>query len=528
MPNSITATGLTTATATELRTFYTAVMQRIYGPDINLESDTPDGQLLNIFIQSVLDVQDMVVQYYNSFDPDNAVGVVLDQRVAINGIERQGGTYTTTDVTIVTDQALNLYGLDQDEEDVYTVQDEAGNKWLLITSQLGVLSGTHVYEFRAENPGQVLTVPNTITIPVSIVLGVVSINNPTTYSTLGINEESDFLLKIRRRQSVSLRSQGYLQGLLAALLNINGITSAYIYENTTDGPDGDGIPGHSIWVIVAGTPAPALGLAYNASTVYKYGDIASSSGINYISVQNNNVGNSVSDDDYWRIYNPVAEAIYNYRNAGCGMFQSGEPGAQSYVVTQIDGTLFTIYWDDVVTLDLFIKFTASSLNGINPPDIASIKTYLVSNFVPGVYEEVNINGLATEVQIADENTLVTNSGFSTSAGGSYTNTLQPTTKNRQFLVESDNVIVLPMIASCPGGVQVIVAGLVTDTTVSIADLDTLQFTPLGGFGPYTYSVDSGPGSISVGGLYTAAGAGTAVIEIEDDLGNIGTATITVV
>jgi len=38
---------------------------------------------------------------------------------------------------------------------------------------------------------------------------------------------------------------------------------------------------------------------------------------------------------------------------------------------------------------------------------------LPESFVPTVYQEVNINALATQVQIIDSNTLVTNAGFST-------------------------------------------------------------------------------------------------------------------
>jgi hypothetical protein len=529
MPNSISATGLTTATRDELVTYFTNAYQAIYGPDINLASDTPDGQLMNIIIQAILDLEDLSMQVYNTFDPDNAIGVILDQRVAINGIQRQAGTFTTTNITLVTSQSVNLYGLDQTIQPVFTVADAAGNQWQLIASQLGVTAGTHVYLFQAAEPGQVLTIPNTITIPVTIVLGVTSINNPTTYSTLGINEETDMALKIRRAKSVSLQSQGYFQGLLAALENINGVTSAFIIENTTGGTDGDGIPSHSIWVIVAGTPTAPLSIAYNSTTVYRYGDIASSAGVNYISIQNSNVGNLVSDTSFWQIYNPVAQAIYAYRNAGCGMFNSLDAGAQSYTIIQIDGSPFTVYWDQVLEQNLFIKFTANSLNGVNPPNIAAIKTYLTANFIPGVYEEVNINGLSTLVQQADPNTLVTSSGFSTTSGGVYTNTLTPSAKNKQFFVQAADIIVLPIILTCTGGIQVIVAGLVTTTTVSVVHGgNTIQFATLGGFGSMTYSVFSGAGSINSGtGLYTSAGAGTDVVHVTDGLGNVATATITV-
>src|SRR5271154_5687844 len=113
MPNSLGPTGLTLATQAELVTQYTTAFQNIYGTDINLGPETPDGQLMMIFIQSVLDLQDLLQQIYNSFDPDNAIGVVLDQRVSINGIQREAGTFTTTDITLILSQSVNLFGLDQ-------------------------------------------------------------------------------------------------------------------------------------------------------------------------------------------------------------------------------------------------------------------------------------------------------------------------------------------------------------------------------------------------------------------------------
>lgn len=564
MPNSLTSTGLTTASQTEILNNLTVAIQSIYGADITLTSDTPDGQWLNIIVQTVVDLQDLLVQIYNGFDPDNAIGNVLDQRVAINGITRQGGTYTITNVTIINSQSVNLYGLDQDVQPVYTVQDNAGNNWFLETTVLGIAAGTHVYAFRAQNPGQVLTVPNTITIQVTVVLGVTSVNNPTTYTTLGINEESDAALKIRRQLSTSLASQGYYAGLLAALQNINGVTSAYIYENFTSSTNVYGVPGHSIWVIVAGDGAPA----------------------------------------------DIAQAIYTKRNAGCGMY-----GAQSYVITQVDGSLFTVYWDDVVQVNVFVKFTAESLNGTVPPNIQAIEQGLPSQYVPGVFEEININALATAVQEIDPNTLVLNASFTDgyqqnfatsalisqgnfqliyngvtsstlawnasesaitaqlvaitgnssvvctnnlingaqimlcdfsgmksvphllifvnlalkTAGnvnvtvtpnyGFTNNTLTPSSPQYQYAFSSDSILITPIV-------------LLPATSNALAAA-TVQFTSYGGYGTYTYSisVNNSGGSInSSTGLYTA-GAVTNVsdtILVTDQLGNTQTASVTVI
>ena len=557
MANELSSTGLTTSSQSELLAQLTDALTAIYGSGINISSDTPDGQWINILVQAQLDILDLITQVYNSFDPDTAIGAVLDQRVAINGIQRQAATYTVTPITVVNTASVNLYGLDQDTQPIYTVSDQAGNRWLLVSSEIGLAAGSHSLSFRAAVPGAVLTVPNTITVQVTIVLGVSSVNNPSTYTTLGVNEESDAALRLRRQISVSLASQGFLTGLLAALQNIEGVTSAFVYENNTDVTDSDGVPSHSIWVIVAGTGAEV----------------------------------------------DIATAIYDKRNAGCGMY-----GTQTYNITQIDGSLFPIYWDNVVTRNLFIAFTATSIDGIIVPNIALIREDLVTDFVPGVFSEVNINGLATVVQTIDSNTLVTDAGFTdgtvqelifsgVAASGAFTfnyngeesgsiawndnlaaiqaiadavpgmsatvtgsiasqsltftftgdvsaliyvqdNTLQtvapaaitftydfnyvnvltPASKQYQFIVTEANIIILDMILT-PSGQQVAPAGTVT-------------FVALGGYGSYTYSIsiNNSGGSINpTTGVYTAGPTGPVNDQIKavDRFGNQAVVTVQV-
>lgn len=559
MPNVLDASGLTIATKEELMTEFTTLMQEIYGNDINLESNTPDGQLLNIFVQAIVDVQELLLAIYNSFNPDAGIGRTLDQRVAINGIQRQGGTYTSTPITVVVTQSINLYGLDQTTQDIYTISDNAGNLWQLEETQIGLSIGTHVLDFRSAVPGAVTTTLNTITTPVTIVLGVQSVNNPSTYTVLGVDEESDGALKIRRARSVSLASQGYLAGLLGSLENIDGMGSAYVYENLSSTVDENGVEGHSIWVIVSGTAAPA----------------------------------------------DIAQAIYTKRNAGVGM-----KGTQSYDIVQVDGTIFTVRWDNVIYINLYIAFTATSINGITQPNIAAIRDGLPLSFVPKVFDEVNINTLATRVQEIDPNTLVTDAGFSTGqtqtltlsgipASGSfilnynghasaainwndtngqiqtklqaitglssatvagtlgglvltfdfspltsvegllyvtsntlatsapapitfsydegYTTTLAPSSKQYQFVVLEQNIIITPIIVS-PGA-------------VSLATLGTQAFSAYGGYGAYTYSllINNSGGSINAStGSYTAGGSpGLDTIQAKDVLGNTATANATV-
>lgn len=490
MPNAITATGITTASQTELVSQFTAAFQTIYGADIDLDPETPDGQMQMIFIQAVLDLEDLITQVYNMFDPDNAIGAVLDQRVAINGIQRQAGTFTVTNITIATSQSVNLYGIDQDVQPVFTVADASGNQYELQTTQTGFNpgSGGTALVFQAVNPGAITPTPNTITVPVTIVLGVSSINNPTPATSIGINEETDAALRVRRQQSVSLASQGYLSGLLAALKNLTGMVAAFVYENNTNSTNLDGVPGHSIWVIVSGTALAA----------------------------------------------DIANAIYTKRNAGCGMF-----GSINFVITQVDGSFFTVSWDGVVQETLFMKFTVSSINGSGVPNIAAIRAGLVNSLVPGVFQEVNINELATLVQQIDPNSLVTAAGFDITSGGAFSNAvLAPSAKNKQFAVTAPNIIILPMIVAPAAGGQLTVNTMnqVVSTATVVHGGNSLTFSTLGGYGadhsgsaPHlAYVVLSGAGSIvSATGIYTSATAGTDVVQVTDALGNVAICTITV-
>jgi uncharacterized phage protein gp47/JayE len=389
MPNTLDSTGLTTKSYTELYNELSADLQAIYGSDINLGSDTPDGQMLGIYVQAAMDNLNLITQIYNGFDPDVAVGRVLDQRVALNGIQRLAGTNTTTFVSITTTQnGVVLQGLDLYPTNPFTVSDATGNQYQLLYTQTIATAGTNTFQFQASKTGAVLVTANTITVPVTIILGVSTINNPTTTGTVvGTDEETDAALRVRRQKSVQLASQGYFSSLYAALNNLTGITAAYIYENVTGTTDADGIPSHSIWVIAAGA--------------------------------------SHAD---------IANAIYLKRNAGCGM-----KGAITYPVLQADGSYFTVAWDTVSTELLYIKFDVHSIDGINAPLTALIQSKLPTLLTPNVYSTLNINEIATLVQQIDPNALVSNAGLSFTSGSGYQSILTNSAKNEQFLVLSANI-----------------------------------------------------------------------------------------
>ena len=264
MPNVFDENGLQIITQNELVADLTQDFQDIYGEDINVDSNSPDGQIINVFAQCVQDMYELMNQLYSSFDPDQAIGVVLDQRCAINGIQRKAGTYTYVTIDVVTDRSVTLAGLDEySVDDCYTISDSEGNEFVLSATS-PTSAGTNSLVFRAKNIGKVEVLPNTITNPVTIILGVTSVNNPSGAIEVGTDEETDAELRERRKRSLSISNIGYVDGLRSALQNIQDVTKASVFQNRTNVTDAYGIPGHSVWIIVQGGTNKEIGEVINS------------------------------------------------------------------------------------------------------------------------------------------------------------------------------------------------------------------------------------------------------------------------
>lgn len=311
MPNIIDGNGLQIKTVNEIIASLTAGMQAIYGSDINVDSNSPDGQLINIFAQAGIDNLELLLQVYNSFSVPTSFGTLLDQRVALNGLARKLGTYTTTPISITVNQALTLTGLDalilNPNAQVFTVADDAGNQFYLAVTHAFGGAGTTALTFRAVNIGQVQVSANTITNQVTTVLGVTNVNNPTVAGVVdGINEESDVQLKQRHDQSFFLASTGPADSISAALKAIPSASDAFVVENPTGADSGspDFVPAHSVWCIVTGgTPSE------------------------------------------------IGHAIYAKKSPGCGM-----KGVQSFSVSRPNGNIFIAKWDGSIAQPLYIQF----------------------------------------------------------------------------------------------------------------------------------------------------------------------------
>jgi len=271
MPDIIDESGITVSTLPETVARLTTGMQAIYGADINVDSNSQDGQMINLYAQVAQDIRELAVEIFNSFDPDVARGSVLDQRVTINNIERRGGTFSLISIDIVTDRTVSLQGVDANYDDInavgFTVQDAVGNRFILVDSETFV-AGTYSRNFRAQQLGAVNVPVNTVTQQATVVQGVVSVNNPSALIEIGANEEIDRNLRIRRQRSPSLSSNGFLNGLEAGVGALQNVTDVKAYENVDDIVDANGIPAHGTWLIVEGGANTEIAQVYYSKKSY--------------------------------------------------------------------------------------------------------------------------------------------------------------------------------------------------------------------------------------------------------------------
>lgn len=391
--SALSPAGLTIDSINDIIAALTVAMQSIYGPDINVDSNSPDGQLINIYAQVAADTLELILDVYNSFAVDAAYGTVLDQRVALNGLARRQGTHTTTPVAITTDRALTLNGLDALVADptalVFTVQDNANNQFALQTTQVITGPGTASYTFQAVAIGPSEVTPNTIVNQVTTVLGVITVNNPTTAGTsVGISEETDAQLKIRHAQSFALASTGPADAVEAAIAAIPDVTDALVVENYSDATVAGTAP-HTIWSIVTGGTATE-----------------------------------------------IAAAIYAKKGIGCGM-----RGTVTHVVARPNGTSFVAAWDTSIAQALKIRFTINPLTQGQSFDTAAIAVRLAAALIYKLGQAPNVGDIVTAMATIAPTSYQTSLGVSRDGGANYFDVVQPTTAQYYFTVAAADIAI---------------------------------------------------------------------------------------
>jgi len=236
--------GLQLDSFSEIFDSFTEQFKAIYGEDINLDQDTPDGQQIGIYTNMIYDLQTQIARLYNALDPDLAEGHELDKILKLIASVRLPATKSTVDLEITANKSVYL-------DENYTVRDDNKIEWIISTPQ-SISSGTTTVSFEAKEWGSISAMPNSITTPVTILTEIDTVNNPNP-AVEGRDEESDVALRKRRNQLIGYRATSLISSIVGKILNLESVNDCILYENKTSLYDTEReLPAHSIWIIVDG------------------------------------------------------------------------------------------------------------------------------------------------------------------------------------------------------------------------------------------------------------------------------------
>lgn len=220
----------------------------IYGQDIAFDSSDQDTQWLGIFAAALNDAYAMAVGVYNSFSPATAQGVGLSSVVKVNGIKRQAASYSTVDIVNVGQAGRTIRSP--------KVKDDAGNIWTMPDFTIP-FSGEVTVTATCTVLGAVAAPAGTQWSIAAPQIGWQSVRNAAA-GTPGAPVERDPELRVRQSRSTMLPALTVLDGIEAAILAVSGVSRLKVYENDTSVTDANGIPGHTISVVVDGGDALAI------------------------------------------------------------------------------------------------------------------------------------------------------------------------------------------------------------------------------------------------------------------------------
>ena len=249
---TVSVTGISAPSYNDVYQSLIASFKAIYGASIYVAPDSQDGQWLAILARAIYDSNQTAVSVFQAFSPTYSQGVGLSSLVKLNGLNRKIPTHSSAS-GVATGQAGTVISNG-------VVQDVTGNQWLLPASVVIPLSGEVAVTITASQSGSVLAPLGTINTIYNPQLGWQAFVN-TADAIVGNPVETDAGLRLRQFASVATPALGIKEAIYAAVANIPGVGECTVYENDTGSTDHDGVPAHSVAVVVSGGDTNAIALA---------------------------------------------------------------------------------------------------------------------------------------------------------------------------------------------------------------------------------------------------------------------------
>ncbi len=307
----------------EQRILYTSI-----DPNWNLDPSTPDGLKMAKDAETFGNLDEAAQRAYNSKDPNKARDIDLDIVSSITGTFRSDGSSSQVGLTLSgVPGTIVLKG-----KKVESVVD--GTQWEIDANMTIGVGGTVSAAATAVLDGDTQADPDTITKIVDSVGGWQGVTNPSV-ATPGTNVETDSALRLRRFNSVARPGDNQVDSMYAEVAAVDDVRRVKVYENDTAVVDSDGVPGHSLAVVVDGG----------------------------------------TDAD-------VALAIYLKKNPGVGLFSAGIPVTENVTSPKYPTNNKDIKYGRPTPVDIVVVVDITD-DGSLPPTAADDVTEAILNYAQG-------------------------------------------------------------------------------------------------------------------------------------------------
>lgn len=240
---TIDSTGITAPSYEDVLEYMQAQYQGIYGADIYLGNDSKDGQFIAVIAKAISDANAVAIAVYNAFSPATAQGANLSSVVKINGIAREVASNSTVDLNIVGQAGTTITN--------GIVTDQSNNQWALPATAEIPPSGTVTVTATCQTQGAITASAGTTWTIATPTRGWQSVTN-TDDASPGAPVEEDPDLRQRQTVSTAIPSSTVFEGIIGAVANVSGVARYTPYENDTDEVDANGLPSHTICLVVEG------------------------------------------------------------------------------------------------------------------------------------------------------------------------------------------------------------------------------------------------------------------------------------
>ena len=261
--SGLTPEGFVSKTLTEILGEIEDSEHTIIDPALDVSAERPIGQLNGIIAEREALLWELIAALRASTDPDLAEGSFLDAVCALTGTTRKGPTKSRVTVSLTLDATITVPA-----GTVFAVSGQPTIRFLTTSTVISV-AGAGVYPVicEAENAGPVAALAGTLTIIPTPIPGLTSVINDAD-AELGRLTETDAELRLRRESELSRVGSTTVSAIRADIEAIEGVQSVRVFENLLDTTDVDGMPPHSIEVLVYDGVVPTVDNDVIAQTLW--------------------------------------------------------------------------------------------------------------------------------------------------------------------------------------------------------------------------------------------------------------------